>query len=259
MPQKEKSPLRETTWFGVYHIDKVGKVSLVDKTLDRPNGIAVSPDGKTIAYTRRKEGGKSDIYLYHRNTRKTTALVVDTVRLFGPVWSPDGKMIAFNRQVNRAAPVQICTINIKTKDLNQITIDGIYKNYNPRWSPAGDAIVFFKEKGDSRDQIYVTDVKGSYQKNITNDTITHNYYPEWVDANTILYTQHDGKLMTIKTDGTGRIEMDGFKANGARYNIPTKQLAYIDEKLYGTLIVFNIKKKSKVVLLTGQELKMYKL
>lgn len=63
MPQKEKDPTRETTWFGVYHIDKAGKVSLVDKTLDRPNGIAVAPDGKTL-YVGQSSGTQPYITAY---------------------------------------------------------------------------------------------------------------------------------------------------------------------------------------------------
>lgn len=226
---------------------------------DNGGAGAVSPDGKTIAFTKRKDGGKSDIYLYNRVTKTETALVVDTVRLFGAIWSPDGKKIAFNRQLSRGASVQILVIDISTKKANEIVADGMYKNYNPRWSPAGNAIVFFKEKGDNRDQIYLTDVKGSYQKNITNDTTTHNYYPDWVDANTIIYTQHDGRLIIIKTDGTGRLELEGAQANGARYNIATKQLAYIDNNAGGALTVFNLKKKTKLVLLSGEDLKHYKL
>lgn len=63
MPQKEKDPTRETTWFGVYHIDKTGKVNLVDKTLDRPNGTAVSPDGKTL-YVCQSSGSQPYITAY---------------------------------------------------------------------------------------------------------------------------------------------------------------------------------------------------
>jgi len=63
MPQKEKDPTRETTWFGVYHIYKTGKVNLVDKTLDRPNGTAVSPDGKTL-YVCQSSGSQPYITAY---------------------------------------------------------------------------------------------------------------------------------------------------------------------------------------------------
>jgi gluconolactonase len=56
MPKKEKDPSQETGVFGVYRIapvaksDKGGKgtVSLVVSDLTRPNGIALSPDEKTL-------------------------------------------------------------------------------------------------------------------------------------------------------------------------------------------------------------------
>jgi gluconolactonase len=46
LPEREKDPKRETDWFGVYRIAPDGTVSLEDKTLQRPNGIALSHDGK---------------------------------------------------------------------------------------------------------------------------------------------------------------------------------------------------------------------
>jgi len=56
MPKKEKDPSQETGVFGVYRIapvtkgDKSGKgaVSLIIADLTRPNGIALSPDEKTL-------------------------------------------------------------------------------------------------------------------------------------------------------------------------------------------------------------------
>ncbi|MBC3786069.1 SMP-30/gluconolactonase/LRE family protein [Spirosoma utsteinense] len=53
LPKKEKDPSRETTDFGVYRIapargDQPGVVSLLTNELTRPNGIALSPDQKTL-------------------------------------------------------------------------------------------------------------------------------------------------------------------------------------------------------------------
>ena len=48
MPKKDKDPSRETALFGVYRIDKNGIVSLIIKDLTRPNGLAFSPDEKTL-------------------------------------------------------------------------------------------------------------------------------------------------------------------------------------------------------------------
>jgi gluconolactonase len=44
----ERSPLRELPFAGVYRVDADGKVSLLTKALTFPNGIAFSPDEKTL-------------------------------------------------------------------------------------------------------------------------------------------------------------------------------------------------------------------
>ncbi|WP_394993541.1 SMP-30/gluconolactonase/LRE family protein [Emticicia sp.] len=48
LPKKEKDPSRETELFGVYRIGKNSTVSLIIKDLTRPNGLAFSPDEKTL-------------------------------------------------------------------------------------------------------------------------------------------------------------------------------------------------------------------
>ena len=48
MPNKENDTSRETDLFGVYRIGKNGVVSLIIKDLTRPNGLAFSPDEKTL-------------------------------------------------------------------------------------------------------------------------------------------------------------------------------------------------------------------
>lgn len=44
----DKDPLRELTFNGVYRLDKDGELTLVYNQLNRPNGIAFSPDEKTL-------------------------------------------------------------------------------------------------------------------------------------------------------------------------------------------------------------------
>jgi len=44
----EKDPAREIPWSGVYRARAGGGVDVLDKTLTYPNGLAFSPDGKTL-------------------------------------------------------------------------------------------------------------------------------------------------------------------------------------------------------------------
>lgn len=44
LAQKHKDPSRETPIFGVYRVNPAGQVSVVIKDLNRPNGLAFSPD-----------------------------------------------------------------------------------------------------------------------------------------------------------------------------------------------------------------------
>ena len=48
LPEREKDPRMELDFFGVFKLDPDGKVTLLTKELTRPNGIAFSPDYKTL-------------------------------------------------------------------------------------------------------------------------------------------------------------------------------------------------------------------
>ncbi len=48
LPQRWEDPLRELDFCGVYRLEESGKVTLLTKEMTRPNGIAFSPDFKTL-------------------------------------------------------------------------------------------------------------------------------------------------------------------------------------------------------------------
>lgn len=63
MPKRENDPGRETAGFGVYRIAPTGTVSLVVGDLTRPNGVALSPDEKTL-YVAQSDGARPVIMAY---------------------------------------------------------------------------------------------------------------------------------------------------------------------------------------------------
>lgn len=63
LPKGEKDPLREIDFCGVYRIGIDGKVTAISRTVERPNGIALSPDEK-ILYVANSHGPKPYIYAY---------------------------------------------------------------------------------------------------------------------------------------------------------------------------------------------------
>jgi gluconolactonase len=48
LPKQENDPSREMDFCGVFRLSKTGAVTLLTKELSRPNGIAFSPDEKTL-------------------------------------------------------------------------------------------------------------------------------------------------------------------------------------------------------------------
>jgi len=216
------------------------------------SGLAQSPDGKTIVFCRQNGKNKGDLYLYDVTTKLQTALAIDTFHKFAPGWSPDGKQIVYNRESNgrgRYATIEMCVVDVKTKQVKQITRSGNYKSYNPEWAPEGDKIVYYLEKGDGHDQIWLTDSKGSFHTNLTNDTTTHNYYPSWIDKNTIVYTLNPGTIMTMNIDGSHKQKVEGLHTFLIKYCPATKQAVYITEQPDNKLVLYDWQKKTSGVLL----------
>jgi Tol biopolymer transport system component len=222
------------------------------------NSRAASPDGKTLVFIKPKPNNKGDVYLYDLASKKETALVVDTFGKFSPGWSNDGKKIVYNRESNgrgRDATLEICVVDIQTREIRQITESGKHKSYNPVWAPEGDQIVYYFEKGDNRDQVWLTDANGSFHRNLTNDTSTHNFYPSWIDKKTIVYTLGPNIVMTMKTDGSDKQKIEGISSFLVKYNPATRQAAYITQQPDSKLMLFDWKKKTAIVLLDQDKLK----
>jgi gluconolactonase len=120
LPKQQNDPTRELDFFGVFRLGKDGKLTVLTKEMTRPNGIALSPDEKTL-YVAQSDARKAVIMAFPLNADgaigagrvfadstpnmgkmrgSPDGLKVDVQgNLFasGPggihVWAPDGKLL----------------------------------------------------------------------------------------------------------------------------------------------------------------------
>jgi TolB protein len=89
-----------------------------------------------------------------------------------PVWSPNGKLIAFTS--NRDGRPQIFVMNADGTNLRKLS-QGDTPDFEPTWSPDGNWIAFASVRNNSTD-IYMMDVNGG---NVTRLTTTGGDRPVW--------------------------------------------------------------------------------
>ncbi|MFH1265628.1 MAG: hypothetical protein ABIK89_07855 [Planctomycetota bacterium] len=97
------------------------------------SGPAYGPDGKTIAFACRWDGGNA-IYVVAADGGEPTK-VYDRKGACEPHWSPDGKRLVYETETNVAA------VNPDGTKNRPVTWFGGIQRY-PEWSPDGKSIVF---------------------------------------------------------------------------------------------------------------------
>lgn len=135
----------------------------VDVVLERRDGMTaeqprISPDGKTLAYTRFKDpvqsGLGSAIFTASIDGGSETQLTDWSLLGAYPDWSPDGSLILFNTRDLGAFQEGPGAANLFTVDIDggaptPLTTFGNRETRatQPRWTPDGTAIVFTKVDG----------------------------------------------------------------------------------------------------------------
>jgi len=221
------------------------------------SNLAPSPDGKTIAFLKRDDDKRTDIYTYNTATKQEKIFYTDTSRKNALEWSPDGKNLLYNIShggIGQHSTIDICVLNVTTKQVKQITQSDKNKSYDPNWCPDSKKIVYYLEKGDGHDQIWLTDLNGSFHTNLTNDTATHNYFASWLDEQTTLYTQSPGTIMLMNVTNGTRKKIEGINAEHVKYNSATGKLVYVNSETDNNVVVFDLKTKKQTILFDGTKM-----
>jgi Tol biopolymer transport system component len=119
-----------------------------------------------------------------------------------PVWSPDGRMLAFVRRNTRLG---VYVVNADGSGVRNLTPKPMGAAYAaPAWSPDGRKIAFASER-DGNSEIYLMDADGSDQRNLTLN-LAYDGDPAW---------SPDGRKITFVSNRDGRYAVYVMNADGS--------------------------------------------
>ncbi len=175
-----------------------------------------SPDSKYLVFAARAQGG-DDIVIFDPIRRKAVRRIrVELSGLSSPVYSPDGKQLAFTGMEGGLSDLYV--VNADGTGLRQLT-DDKYAQLMPAWSPDGRTIAYVTDEGPGTDftelsygnlRIALFDVDLGRRELLPHMEVGRNISPQWAP---------DGKSFAFVSDRTGIANIYLYEIGGDIYQL----------------------------------------
>ena len=180
----------------IYLMD-AGTGEIID-TLTQNDGIIdndpeISSDGTKIVFKSDRDTGKEQLYIMDISgtDRTIERITFNNNSDHDPVWSPDGRCIAFERYLGPGewfqegflrGPWAVYVLDVQTMTEMAITdtVDTTTVAWLPVWSPDGSKIAYIQYCGYDNMEIFVANVDGTHPVNITNHPAGDTFF-DWFD------------------------------------------------------------------------------
>jgi Tol biopolymer transport system component len=167
-----------------------------------------APSGRQIVFTAlRSANNCCDAQLYVVNLRTGATRLLLHSSLTGaaggandPVWSPNGRWIAFVR-TGRLLPEQIWLLSTATGHVRQLTHANTNSAEEPAWSPDSRRIAFHADY-NNHNGIWVMNADGTHLRFVHTDGESPSWSPneKWI---VVSYNENGAVLAEVRPNGTG--------------------------------------------------------
>ena len=173
-----------------------------------------SPDGERVALERDLSStgtGSFDIWIYELKRKLMTRLTFGPIGNIRPVWSPDGRQIAFASRPDQGV-YQLFRKNADGAGTEEQMTRGPYNRHPTSWSPDGRYLLFREQHPRTGVDIWLLPLEGDHKP----IPFAQSRFNE--DA---AQFSPDGKWIAYSSDETGRPEIfiQPFPATGAKWQV----------------------------------------
>ncbi len=168
---------------------------------------AISPDGKTIAFTASYEG-PSEVYTIPIDGGMTTRWTYESEGSIVTSWTPDGKIVYQTWAFNKRPDEQLVTINLNSKGKSVAPLyqasEGV-QNEDGVWffiRPADHNDAAKRYVGGTARQIWKFDGSNEAEK-LTVDHVGESFHPMWYDGRVYFISDRDGVMNIWSMDADG--------------------------------------------------------
>jgi eukaryotic-like serine/threonine-protein kinase len=205
------------TGYQILWADRDGKREMLTAptTDTRIGDPRISPDGSRIAIERdaSQSGGQEfDVWTYEPARRVMTRLTFGQGRSQRPVWSPDGRQIAFNN--DRTGTWQIYVKDAGGNGQEQLLTEGLNAKAAKDWSRDGRYILYEEQDPKNGSDIRALLVEGNHKPIPVLQTPFNESQSQF---------SPDGKWIAYQSDesGANQIYVQSFPPSGGKWQIST--------------------------------------
>ena len=193
-----------------------------DGTIAADGSPSVSPDGKTIVFSRAIPGEPPHIYLVGMDGSGLRRLTQGNLAEVQPVWSPDGTRIAFSRA--DGDHFDLFVVGAEGSGLTQLTHTPLADEDSCTWSPNGMQLAFTRFQKDDEDVLAIN-VDGTEQHPLIrgrHDDASPSWSPEGAriaiarDGRIAVFTFEHFKVAFLTETGTKKDTGPSWSSDGSR-------------------------------------------
>ncbi len=172
----------------------------------------ISPDGKRLV-VEIFEGGATDLWMLELERGLLTRFTFDPGMDVNPVWSPDGKRVAFGSSRD-GGPLNLYLKAADGTGQAQRLTQSEHAQYPMDWSPDGKNLLYIEDHPETREDIWIIPLEGKRAP----ERLVHTSYS---DTNAVF--SPDGRWIAYASNEAGQYEIyvRPFRGPGVRWQVST--------------------------------------